>query len=113
MKSELVCIGVSGTAHVEGLKASEMVVGAGSFKTCTALTTGCLDDLKLAIEHMYLHGDVEDVRVGLVVSGELCNQAPVAGLPCQFHGLVEGRHLSQDGIDEPHGERHDGGVVIV
>ena len=67
-----------------------MVVGMGSFELGTALTTCRLDDIEFAVESMHLSCNVEDMSVRLVVAGELCDQPPVAGLTCQFHGLVEG-----------------------
>ena len=53
------------------------------------------------------------MSVQLMVLGELSNQPPITGLLCQLNGLVEGHQLSQDGIDEPHGEWLDGRAAVI
>ena len=113
VKSELMHIGISGTAGVEGLKALETMVSAGSLKMAVALMTGCLDNLQLTVERVYFGHDVEHPSIWLVVMGEFGDQPPVVCALCQIHGLVVGRCLPRGGIDEPHGEWLSGGIVIV
>jgi hypothetical protein len=89
-ESRLVCIGTSRTAHVKGLKALKVVVGASPLKVCMALLAGHLDDLKLAVKRMHFCYDIEYLRITLVIVGNLGNQSPVARLLGQFNGLVLG-----------------------
>ena len=104
---------MSRMAVVERLKPSKIVMGAGSLKTSSALTASCLDDLQLTIECMHLGGDVEYPSIQLMVAGEFGNQSPVVCAACQVHGLVIGRCLPRNGINEPHGKWLCGGVAIV
>ena len=107
------CIGTSGAARVEGLEGPEAVLGASSLETAAALTSLRLDELHLAVECMNLGCDVEDAGVGLVIVSDLCRQAPVIGAAGQVHGLMIGRRLAADGIDEPHWKRLGGGVADI
>ena len=57
--------------------------------------------------------DIEDAGVGLVIASNFCRQAPVVGAASQIHGLVVGRRLATDGVDEPHWKRLGGGVADI
>ena len=107
------CIGTSGAARVEGLEGPEAVLGTSSLETAAALTSLRLDELHLAVECMNLGRDVEDARVGLVVTGDFGRQSPIVGATGQIHGLVVGRRLPTDSIDEPHREWLGGGVADI
>ena len=72
------------------MEGPEAVLGVCSLEAATALTTGCLDDLQLAIERVYLGRDVEDSRVRVVVAGDLGGQPPIVGALSQLHGLMIG-----------------------
>ena len=108
-----VCISTGGTASVESLQGSEAVLGAGSLEVAAALASLRLDELQLAVECMDLGRDVEDAGVRLVVMGDLCRQTPIVGAAGQIHGLVIGRRLATDGVDEPHWKWFGGGVANV
>ena len=75
------------------MKGSEAMRGTSPFEVAVALMAGCLDDLQLTIERVYLGRDVEDTGVGLVVLCKLGGQPPVVGASGQFHGLVVGRQF--------------------
>ena len=83
-------VSASGAASVESLQGSEAVLGAGSFETGATLTSLRLDELQLAVKRVDLRGDVEDASVGLVVTSNLCRQAPIVGATGQIHGLMVG-----------------------
>ena len=106
-------VSASGTASIESLQGSETVLGASSLEAGTTLASLCLGELQLAIEGVDLRRDIENAGVGLVVASNLCRQAPVIGAMGQIHGLVVGRRLATDGVDEPHWEWLGGGVVDV
>ena len=84
------CVGTSRTAHVKGLKALKVVVGASPLKVCTALLAGHLNDLELAVKRMHFCCDIEYLHITLMIAGDLGNQSPVARLLGQFNGLVLG-----------------------
>ena len=88
-------------------------MGAGSLEAGATLTSLRLDELQLAVECMDLGRDIEDAGVGLMVAGDLCCQAPVIGATGQVHGLVIGRRLAADSIDEPHRKWLGGGVADI
>ena len=75
--------------------------------------TSHLDDLQLAVEHVYLSHDVEDVSIGLVVVGKLGCQAPIVHAMGQVHGLVVGRRLPGYGVNKPHREWLSGGIAYI
>ena len=89
------------------------MLGAGSLEARATLTSLCLGELQLAVERMDLGRDVEDTSVGFVVASDLRRQAPIIGAACQIHGLVVGRRLPTDGVDEPHWKWLGGGVADV
>ena len=107
------CISAGRATSVEGLKSPEAVLGVSPLKAAAALTTGHLDDLQLAVEHVYLGHDIEDSRVQFVVAGELGDQPPVVCAVGQLDGLVIGRRLPGDGVNEPHWEWFGGSVADV
>ena len=106
-------VSASGTASVESLQSSETMLGAGSLEARATLTSLRLDELQLTIERMDLGRDVEDAGIGLVISCDLGRQSPVFGVAGQIHGLVIGRRLPADSVDEPHREWLGGGVADV
>ena len=85
------CVSTSGATSVQSLEGSETVLGTGSFEAATALTTGGLDHLQLAVKRMYLGRDVEDTSVRFVVTGDLGGQPPVIRAMGQLNGLMVGR----------------------
>ena len=95
-------VGMSRAASVESLEGSKTMLGTSSLEAATALTTGRLGDLQLAVEHMYLCCDIEYSRIGLVVLGKFGNQPPVIHVAGQINGLVVQRRLSRDGIHACH-----------
>ena len=97
-----VCVRVSGATSVKSLKGSEPLLSMSPLEAATALTGGSLDDLQLAVKHMDLCRNVEDMSVGLVIAGDLGCQASVVRASCHLHGLVVGRRLPRDDVDEPH-----------
>ena len=76
---------------IEGLKGLETVLGTSSLEMAATLTTSGLDYLELAVERVYLHRDVEDTSICLVVAGNLGGQPPVIRAASQLNGLVIGR----------------------
>ena len=106
-------IGASGASSVKSLQGSEAMLGAGSLEAATALASLCLDELQLAVKGMNLGRDVEDACVRLVIASDLCCQTPVVRAAGQIHGLVVGRRLPTDGIDEPHWKWLSGGIADV
>ena len=106
-------VSASGATCVKGLQGPETMLGAGSLEARATLTSLRLDELQLAVERVDLGRDVEDAGVGLVVTGDLCGQAPVIGATGQIHGLVIGRRLAADGVDEPHRKWLGGGVADI
>ena len=106
-------VSASGAASVESLQGSEAVLGAGSLEARATLTSLSLGELQLAIECMDLGRDVEDASVGLVIASDLCRQAPIVGAAGQIHGLMVGRRLAADGVDEPHRKWLGRGVADV
>ena len=102
-----------GATSVKSLQGSETVLGACSFETRTALASLCLGKLQLAVECMNLGRDIKDTGVGLVITSDLCRQAPIVGATGQIHGLMVRRRLATDGVDEPHWERFGGGVADI
>ena len=62
---------------------------------------------------MDLGRDVEDASVGLMITSDLCCQAPIVGAAGQIHGLMVGQRLATDGVDEPHWKWLGGGVADV
>ena len=62
---------------------------------------------------MDLGGDIENASVRFVVAGDFGCQPPVVGAAGQVHGLVIGRRLPTDGVDEPHWKWLGGGVADV
>ena len=97
----------------EGLKSPEAVLGTSPLKAAVALTTGCLDNLQLAVEYVYLGHNIEDSRIQFMVVGKLSDQPPVVCAVGQLDGLVIGRRLLRDGVDEPHWEWFGGSVADV
>jgi hypothetical protein len=106
-------VSASGTTSVEGLQGPKTVLGAGSLEARATLPSLRLGELQLAVERMDLGRDVEDAGVGLVIAGDLGRQPPVVGATGQIHGLVVGRRLPADSVDEPHREWFSGGVADV
>ena len=106
-------VSASGATGVKSLQGSEAMLGASSLETRVTLTSLCLGELQLAVECVDLGRDVEDTGVGLMVTSDLCCQAPIVGAAGQIHGLMVGRRLATDGIDEPHWKRLGGGVADV
>ena len=88
-------------------------MGAGSLEAASTLTSLGLGELQLAVERVNLGCDVEDAGVGLVITSDFCRQSLVIGAAGQIHGLVIGRRLAADGIDEPHWKRLGGGVADI
>ena len=82
------CGSAGGMAGIQSLKGSEAMLGTSPLETTAALATCRLDDLQLAVEHMYLGCDIEDAGVSLVVASEFSRQAPVVCATSQVHGLV-------------------------
>ena len=107
------CIGTRGTTSVKSLQGSKAMLGAGPLETGTTLASLCLNELQLAVERVNLGGDVEDTRVGLVVTCDLSRQTPIVSAAGQVHGLVIGGRLAADGVNEPHREWLGGGVANV
>ena len=89
------------------------MLGAGSLEAGTTLTSLRLEDLQLAAEGVDLGRDVEDAGVRLVIASDLSCQPPVVSAVGQIHGLVIGRRLSANGVDEPHRKWLGGGAVDV
>ena len=89
------------------------MLGACSFEAGATLTRFCLGELQLAVKRVNLGRDVEDTGVGFMITSDLCRQAPIVGAAGQFQGLVVGRRLAADGIDEPHWKRLGGGIADV
>ena len=83
-------VNASGATSVKSLQGSEAMLGAGSLKARTTLTSLCLDELQLTVKRVDLGRDVEDARVSLVIASDLRCQAPVVGAAGQIHGLVVG-----------------------
>ena len=106
-------ISMGRVTSVEGLKSLEVVLGTSPLKAAVALTTGHLDNLQLAVEYVYLGCNIEDSRVRFMVAGELSDQPPVVRAVGQLNGLVIGRRLPRDGVDEPHWEWFGGSVADV
>ena len=73
----------------------------------------CLGELQLTIEHVNLGRDIEDTGIGLMITSDLCRQAPIVGAASQIHGLVVGRRFATDGVDEPHWKRLGRGVADI
>ena len=107
------CIGMGGVTCVKSLQSPEALLSASPLEAASALASGRLGDLQLAVECMDLGRNIEDAGVSLVVAGDLGRQAPVVGTASQVHGLVVGRRLARDDIDEPHGEWLSRGVANV
>ena len=107
------CVSASGAASIKGLQSPETLLGASSLEAASALTSLCLDDLQLAVEGVDLGRDVEDTSVRLVIASDLGCQAPVVSAAGQIPGLVVGRRLPTDSVDEPHWEWLSGGVADV
>ena len=82
-------------------------------ETAAAMTSAGLDDLQLAVECVDLGRDVESVSIGLVIASDFGRQAPVIGATSQIHGLVVGRRLPRNGVNDPHGEWLGRGIVNV
>ena len=89
------------------------MLGTGSLETTAALTRLCFGELQLTVERVNLGRNVENAGVGLVIAGDLGRQAPIIGAAGQIHGLVVGRRLPADGVDEPHWEWVGGGVAYI
>ena len=106
-------ISAGGVTGVEGLEGPKAVLSVSPLEATATLATGCLNNLQLAVERMYLGRDVEDAGIGLVVASDLSGQPPVVGAADQVHGLMVGRQLPGDGVDEPHGERLGRSVAYV
>ena len=93
---------MSRVASVESLEGSKTMLGVSSLEAATALTTGRLGNLQLAVEHVYFCRDIEYSCIGLVVLGKFGNQPPVIHVAGQIDGLVVQQQLSRDGVNEPH-----------
>ena len=106
-------VSASGATSVESLQGSETVLSACSLEAGATLTSLCLGELQLAVERVDFGRDIEDAGVGLVITSDLCRQAPIVSATGQIHGLVVGRRLATDGVDEPHWKRLGGGVADV
>ena len=88
-------------------------MGASSLETGATLTSLCLGELQLAVERVNFCRNVEDAGVGLVVTSDLCRQSPIVGTMGQVHGLMVGRRLAADSVDEPHRKWLSGGVMDI
>ena len=106
-------VSASGATSIKSLQGSEAVLGASSLETGATLASLCLGDLQLAVERMDLCRDVEDAGVSLVITSDLGRQTPVIGAAGQVHGLVVGRRLAADGVDEPHRKWLSGGITDI
>ena len=106
-------VSASGATGVKSLPGSKAVLGAGSLETRATLTSLCLGELQLAVECVDLSRDVEDTGVGLMITSDLCCQAPIVSAAGQIHGLMVERRLATDGVDEPHWKRLGGGVADI
>jgi hypothetical protein len=86
-------VSAGGATSVQGLKGPKTMLGARPLEAATTLTAGCLDDLELAVERVYLGRDIEDSRVRVVplVASELGDQSPVVRAASQLCGLMVGR----------------------
>ena len=81
-------VGTGGTTSVQGLQSPETLWSTSTLEATTALTSGCLDDLELAVKRMDFGRDIEDAGVGLVVPSDLSCQSPIVGAASQIQGLV-------------------------
>ena len=62
---------------------------------------------------MNLSRDVEDAGIRLVVASDLGRQSPIVRAAGQIHGLMIGRRLPADGVNEPHWKWLGEGVADV
>ena len=106
-------ISAGGAASIQSLEGSEAMLGASSLKAAAALMTSGFDHLQLAVKCVYLSRNVEDTSVCLVVVGDLSCQSPIVRATGQLGGLMVGRCLPGDGVDEPHREWLSGGALNV
>lgn len=107
------CISAGGVASVQSLKGSETMLGASPLKTTMALATSGLDHLQLAIKCVYLCRDVEDTSVHFMVVSNFGGQSPVVCALGQLNGLMIGRRLPGDGVNEPYWEWLSGGALDI
>ena len=106
-------VSAGGATSVKSLQGPEAVLSACPFEAGATLTSLCLSELQLAVECVNFGRDVEDTGVSLVITSDLCRQAPIVGAAGQVHGLVVRRRFAANGVDEPHRKRLGGGVADI